>query len=72
MRVKSTVTTPKYQWGSVNHNSIGVVTSISANSRDVTVDFPMQGDPSSLVSTKKVQMVNDLIKLPFKFPAYKI
>ena len=53
MRVKSTVTTPKYKWGSVNHNSIGVVTSISANSRDVTVDFPMQGDPSCLVSTKK-------------------
>jgi E3 ubiquitin-protein ligase HERC2 len=44
VRVKSSVTTPKYKWGSVNHNSIGVVTSISANGRDVTVDFPMQGD----------------------------
>ncbi len=43
VRVKSSVTTPKYKWGSVNHNSIGVVTSISANGRDVTVDFPMQG-----------------------------
>ncbi len=48
VRVKGSVTTPKYKWGSVNHNSIGVVTSISANGRDVTVDFPMQGNVDSL------------------------
>jgi hypothetical protein len=47
VRVKGSVTTPKYKWGSVNHNSIGVVTSISANGRDVTVDFPMQGNVES-------------------------
>ena len=44
------MTTPKYKWGSVNHNSIGVVTSISANGRDVTVDFPMQGESMSQVA----------------------
>lgn len=29
VRVKSSVNTPKYKWGSVNHRSIGVVTSKS-------------------------------------------
>ena len=37
VRVKSSVVTPKYKWGSVNHNSIGIVTSVSPNGRDVTV-----------------------------------
>lgn len=27
VRVKSSVVTPKYKWGSVNHRNIGVVTS---------------------------------------------
>ena len=39
VRVKSSVVTPKYKWGSVNHNSIGVVTSVSPNGRDVNVGF---------------------------------
>lgn len=50
IRVKGTITTPQYKWGSVNHNSIGVVTSISPNGRDVTVDFPMQGNWAGLLS----------------------
>lgn len=29
VRVKSSVVTPKYKWGSVNHRNIGVVTSKS-------------------------------------------
>ena len=37
VRVKSSVVTPKYKWGSVNHNSIGIVTSVSPNGRDVSV-----------------------------------
>ena len=50
MRVKPSVTTPKYKWGSVSHASVGVVTEISgggsggrANGNgDVRVDFPQQ------------------------------
>ena len=41
VRVKPSVMTPQYKWGSVNHTSIGVVTSTSLNGRDLTVDFPM-------------------------------
>ena len=50
VRVKPSVTTPQYKWGSVNHTSIGVVTSISFNNRDITVDFPMQTNWAGLVS----------------------
>jgi hypothetical protein len=39
--VKALVLSPKYNWGvNVDHNSIGVITSISADGKDVTVDFP--------------------------------
>ena len=44
VRVKGCVSTPKYKWGSVNHHSVGVVTSLCPNGRDITVDFPMQGE----------------------------
>ena len=52
MRVKSCVTTPKYKWGSVNHRSVGIVSRISPNGRDVTVDFPMQSNWTGLISGK--------------------
>ena len=39
VRVKGSVVTPKYKWGSVNHNSIGIVTSVSPNGRDVNVSL---------------------------------
>ncbi|KAL8607282.1 hypothetical protein ACOMHN_047613 [Nucella lapillus] len=42
VRVKPSVTTPTYKWGSVTHGSIGTVTAINPNGRDVTVDFPQQ------------------------------
>ncbi|XP_066533507.1 uncharacterized protein [Hoplias malabaricus] len=38
VRVKSTVVTPKHQWGGVTHKSVGVVTDIKEGT--VTVDFP--------------------------------
>ncbi|CAH1268469.1 HERC2 [Branchiostoma lanceolatum] len=50
VRVKRSVTTPKYKWGSVTHNSIGVVTAFSSNGKDVTVDFPEQSHWTGLVS----------------------
>jgi len=34
VRVKPTVMVPKYKWGSVNHKSIGVVTSKCIHMRD--------------------------------------
>jgi hypothetical protein len=40
VRVKAGVLTPKYNSAvNVNHNSIGVITSISADKKDVIVDF---------------------------------
>ena len=42
VRVKASVSTPQYKWGSVNHRSIGIVTSINPNGRDIVVDFPQQ------------------------------
>lgn len=41
VRIKSTVSAPRYKWGSVLRGSVGVVTAINDNG-DVTVDFPQQ------------------------------
>ncbi|XP_066141939.1 E3 ubiquitin-protein ligase HERC2 isoform X1 [Euwallacea fornicatus] len=50
VRVKPSVTTPRYKWGYVTHDSLGTVTSISAIRRDVTVDFPKQQNWTGLLS----------------------
>ena len=50
VRVKATVNTPKYKWGTVNHGSVGVVVNISANGRDVAVDFPQQNNWTGLLA----------------------
>ncbi|KAH9523228.1 E3 ubiquitin-protein ligase herc2 [Bulinus truncatus] len=42
VRVKASVTKPTYKWGSVTHASVGTVTAIIPNGRDITVDFPQQ------------------------------
>uniref|UniRef100_A0A3Q2Y7Y6 E3 ubiquitin-protein ligase HERC2 n=1 Tax=Hippocampus comes TaxID=109280 RepID=A0A3Q2Y7Y6_HIPCM len=49
VRVKPSVTTPKYKWGSVTHRSVGVV-KFSANGKDVIVDFPQQSHWTGLLS----------------------
>ena len=54
VRVRGSVSTPKYKWGSVNHNSVGVVTSLCPNGRDITVDFPMQGNWTGLQAEMEV------------------
>ncbi|XP_048589232.1 E3 ubiquitin-protein ligase HERC2 isoform X2 [Nematostella vectensis] len=54
VRVKTTVTTPKYKWGSVNHNSIGTVVSLSPNGKDVKVDFPQQANWTGLITEMEV------------------
>nr|XP_057930109.1 E3 ubiquitin-protein ligase HERC2 isoform X3 [Doryrhamphus excisus] len=50
VRVKPSVTTPKYKWGSVTHRSVGVVKAFSANGKDVIVDFPQQSHWTGLLS----------------------
>ena len=50
VRVKPTVTTPKYKWGTVSHASVGVVVNISGNGRDVAVDFPQQNNWTGLLA----------------------
>ena len=42
VRVKPSVTTPQYKWGSINHHSVGTVTSLHVNGRDLVVEFPGQ------------------------------
>ncbi|XP_030756884.1 E3 ubiquitin-protein ligase HERC2 [Sitophilus oryzae] len=54
VRVKSTVTTPRYKWGYVTHDSVGIVTAISPNGHDVTVDFPKQQNWTGLLSEMEV------------------
>ena len=50
VRVRPHVTTPKYKWGSVTHRSVGIVSSISPNGRDLTVDFPTQCNWTGLIA----------------------
>ena len=54
VRVKPHVTTPKYKWGSVTHRSIGIVSSISPNGRDLTVDFPTQCNWTGLIAEMEI------------------
>lgn len=49
VRIQQNVSTPRYKWGSVAPNSIGVVTAINENG-DVSVDFPQQFNWSSHIS----------------------
>lgn len=41
VRIRANISTPRYKWGSVPRNSIGVVTAV-ADSGDISVDFPQQ------------------------------
>jgi small-conductance mechanosensitive channel len=50
VRVKASVTTPKYKWGTVNHASIGTVVSVSSNGKDIKVDFEQQANWTGLES----------------------
>ena len=55
VRVKQSVTTPRYKWGSVNHKSIGTVVSISCvDDTECKVDFPQQSAWTGLVSELEV------------------
>lgn len=49
VRIRQNISTPRYKWGSVAPESIGVVTAINENG-DVSVDFPQQFNWSSHIS----------------------
>ena len=40
----------RYKWGSVTHQSVGVVRSINRNGTDVCVDYPEQNNWTGLIS----------------------
>ncbi|CAL1297267.1 unnamed protein product [Larinioides sclopetarius] len=42
VRIKSTVNTPFYKWGSITHESIGIVRGFKSEGQKVIVDFPTQ------------------------------
>ncbi|XP_070553640.1 E3 ubiquitin-protein ligase HERC2-like isoform X2 [Ptychodera flava] len=78
VRVKQNITSPKYKWGSATHQSIGTVTAISANGRDITVDFPQQSHWIGFVSEMELVPSNhpgvtcDGCKMyPISGPRYK-
>lgn len=54
VRVRPSVTVPKFKWGYIDHNSVGVVTGISYNGRRVTVNFPEQSNWTGLISEMEV------------------
>ncbi|XP_054270101.1 E3 ubiquitin-protein ligase HERC2 isoform X2 [Macrosteles quadrilineatus] len=54
VRVKASVATPRFKWGSIDHNSIGVVTSVSSHGKGVTVDFPQQSNWTGVVCEMEV------------------
>ncbi|XP_023713900.1 E3 ubiquitin-protein ligase HERC2 [Cryptotermes secundus] len=54
VRVKTSVKNPKYKWGCVNHSSVGVVTNISSNGRDVSIDFPHQSNWTGIITEMEV------------------
>lgn len=60
VKVKASVSFPRYKWGSVNHNSIGIVTSIGSNSKDLKVDFPQHSNWTGLISEMEVILINVL------------
>lgn len=61
VRVKSSVVTPKYKWGSITHQSIGTVTSINSNGKDVTVSFPQQSQWTGLISEMELVSHDNIV-----------
>lgn len=57
VRVRAAVTQPRYKWGCVDHTSVGTVTAISSNGRDLTIDFTQQPGWTGQVS--EMELVTD-------------
>ncbi|KAL7888355.1 hypothetical protein AOLI_G00033290 [Acnodon oligacanthus] len=58
VRVKSTVVTPKHQWGGVTHKSVGVVTDIKEDT--VIVDFPECKGWNGIISEMQLLSSKDI------------
>ncbi|XP_072386929.1 E3 ubiquitin-protein ligase HERC2 [Diabrotica undecimpunctata] len=78
VRVKPNVTTPRYKWGYVTHDSVGIVTAISPNGHDLTVDFPKQHNWTALISEMEIVpschegvSCNGCCILPIRGPRFK-
>ncbi|XP_015429351.1 PREDICTED: LOW QUALITY PROTEIN: E3 ubiquitin-protein ligase HERC2 [Dufourea novaeangliae] len=78
VRVKASVTVPKYKWGSVNHQSVGIVTGIINNGKDVSVDFPQQsGWTGCVIEMERVPSCHHSVScnschlLPISGPRFK-
>jgi len=54
VRVRLSVSLPRYKWGSVTHHSIGTVSSIAPNGRDAIIDFPSHAHWTGLLSELEV------------------
>lgn len=44
----------RYKWGSVTHQSVGVVRAINRNGTDVCVDFPEQSNWTGLITEMEI------------------
>ncbi|XP_014251481.1 E3 ubiquitin-protein ligase HERC2 isoform X1 [Cimex lectularius] len=78
VRVRSSVTVPKFKWGYIDHNSIGVVIGVSYSGRRVTVNFPEQSNWTGLISEMEVVpschidiMCNGCSMSPISGPRFK-
>ncbi|KAG5897066.1 hypothetical protein JTB14_025882 [Gonioctena quinquepunctata] len=78
VRVKSTVTSPRYKWGYVTHDTVGVVSAISPNGHDLTVDFPKQQNWTGLISEMEIVpschegvSCNGCSMMPIRGPRFK-
>ena len=50
VRVKASITSPKYKWGAVNHSNSGLVKQISPDGVECQVDFCQQTGWTGLVA----------------------
>ena len=54
MRVRASVSKPKYGWGEVNHTSIGTVRIVRVEPPELKVDFPKQKGWSGMIKEMEV------------------
>jgi len=57
------MTVYRYKWGHANHQSIGLVKSLSRNGRDITVNFPEQNNWTGVIAEMEL--------VPGKHPHHK-
>ncbi|KAL7871657.1 hypothetical protein SRHO_G00066400 [Serrasalmus rhombeus] len=69
VRVKASVSTPKYKWGGASHNSVGVVSEIDGES--LTVHFPEHTSWNGIVSEMELlPSAYSALKMVVDFPEH--